>query len=45
MEHEALEGQEGSDHGHSLPKIRSFGDIGSAGTSRRIVLKGLNSRR
>jgi hypothetical protein len=45
MEHEAPEGQEASDHGHSLPKIRSFGDIGSAGTSRRIVLKGLNTRR
>ncbi|OQE21721.1 hypothetical protein PENSTE_c011G01400 [Penicillium steckii] len=29
----------------SLPKVRSVGDIGSAGTSRRVVLKGLNNRR
>ncbi|KAJ5203877.1 uncharacterized protein N7498_004756 [Penicillium cinerascens] len=42
---DAPEGQDASDHGHTLPKIRSFGDIGSVGTSRRIVLKGLNSRR
>ncbi|KAJ5674669.1 uncharacterized protein N7477_004603 [Penicillium maclennaniae] len=39
------EAQDAHDHVHSLPKIRSFGDIGSAGTSRRIVLKGLNGRR
>ncbi|KGO74276.1 hypothetical protein PITC_031270 [Penicillium italicum] len=31
--------------GHSLPKVRSIGDIGSIGTSRRVVLKGLGSRR
>ncbi|KAJ5375597.1 hypothetical protein N7517_007603 [Penicillium concentricum] len=36
---------EGSVAGHSLPKVRSIGDIGSIGTSRRIVLKGLGSRR
>ncbi|KAI3119762.1 hypothetical protein CBS147330_8586 [Penicillium roqueforti] len=30
---------------HSLPKVRSIGDIGSMGTSRRVVLKGLGSRR
>ncbi|KAJ5173745.1 uncharacterized protein N7500_001676 [Penicillium coprophilum] len=31
--------------GHSLPKVRSIGDIGSIGTSRRVVLRGLGSRR
>ncbi|CAG7978516.1 unnamed protein product [Penicillium nalgiovense] len=31
--------------GHSLPKVRSIGDIGSIGTSKRVVLKGLGSRR
>ena len=29
----------------SLPKVRSVGDIGTAGTSRRVVLKGLSNRR
>lgn len=29
----------------SLPKVRSVGDIGFAGTSRRVVLKGLSTRR
>lgn len=36
---------DGSVVGHSLPKVRSIGDIGSMGTSRRVVLKGLGSRR
>ncbi|CAI7585101.1 unnamed protein product [Penicillium discolor] len=36
---------DGSMIGHSLPKVRSIGDIGSIGTSRRVVLKGLGSRR
>ncbi|CAI7665331.1 unnamed protein product [Penicillium glandicola] len=36
---------DGSVVGHTLPKIRSIGDIGSIGTSRRVVLKGLGSRR
>ncbi|KAJ5822681.1 hypothetical protein N7447_005021 [Penicillium robsamsonii] len=36
---------DGSMVGHSLPKVRSIGDIGSIGTSRRVVLKGLGSRR
>ncbi|CAG8896730.1 unnamed protein product [Penicillium egyptiacum] len=36
---------DGSVVGHSLPKVRSIGDIGSIGTSRRVVLKGLGSRR
>lgn len=36
---------DGSVIGHSLPKVRSIGDIGSIGTSRRVVLKGLGSRR
>ncbi|CAG8089605.1 unnamed protein product [Penicillium olsonii] len=31
--------------GHSLPKVRSIGDIGSIGTSRRVVLRGLGNRR
>ncbi|KAJ5139365.1 uncharacterized protein N7515_004213 [Penicillium bovifimosum] len=31
--------------GHHLPKVRSIGDIGSTGTSRRVVLKGLGGRR
>lgn len=44
-EHDMPEGQDAHHQVHSLPKIRSFGDIGSAGTSRRIVLKGLNGRR
>lgn len=30
---------------HVLPKVRSFGDIRSNGTNRRVVLKGLGSRR
>ncbi|KAJ5333406.1 uncharacterized protein N7506_007189 [Penicillium brevicompactum] len=30
---------------HSLPKVRSIGDIGSIGTSRRVVLRGLGNRR
>ncbi|CAI7566542.1 unnamed protein product [Penicillium pancosmium] len=29
----------------SLPKVRSVSDIGSVGTSRRVVLKGLGNRR
>ncbi|KAJ5092409.1 hypothetical protein NUU61_007279 [Penicillium alfredii] len=29
----------------SLPKVRSVGDIGLTGTSRRVVLRGLGSRR
>ncbi|KAJ5147900.1 hypothetical protein N7476_000587 [Penicillium atrosanguineum] len=49
LEHGVSEGQDAHEQAHeqshSLPKIRSFGDIGSAGTSRRIVLKGLNGRR
>ncbi|KAJ5437431.1 hypothetical protein N7445_005975 [Penicillium cf. griseofulvum] len=36
---------DGSVVGHSMPKVRSIGDIGSIGTSRRVVLKGLGSRR
>ncbi|KAJ5519264.1 hypothetical protein N7453_001686 [Penicillium expansum] len=36
---------DGSVVGHFLPKVRSVGDIGSIGTSRRVVLKGLGSRR
>ncbi|CAG8022786.1 unnamed protein product [Penicillium salamii] len=32
-------------HNHSLPKVRSIGDIGSIGTSRRVVLRGLGNRR
>ncbi|KAF7528260.1 hypothetical protein PCG10_000863 [Penicillium crustosum] len=36
---------DGSVIAHSLPKVRSIGDIGSIGTSRRVVLKGLGSRR
>jgi hypothetical protein len=28
-----------------LPKVRSVSDIGSVGTSRRVVLKGLGNRR
>ncbi|KAJ5109895.1 hypothetical protein N7532_002540 [Penicillium argentinense] len=30
---------------HSLPKVRSVSDIGSIGTNRRVVLKGLSSRK
>lgn len=44
-EHEVPEAHYARDQVQPLPKIRSFGDIGSAGTSRRIVLKGLNGRR
>jgi hypothetical protein len=44
-EHDVPETPDARDQVHPLPKIRSFGDIGSAGTSRRIVLKGLNGRR
>jgi hypothetical protein len=40
-----FENGDGSVAGHSLPKVRSIGDIGSIGTSRRVVLKGLGSRR
>jgi hypothetical protein len=36
---------DGSIAGHHLPKVRSIGDIGSTGTSRRVVLRGLGSRR
>jgi hypothetical protein len=36
---------DGSIIGHCLPKVRSIGDIGSIGTSRRVVLKGLGNRR
>ncbi|KAJ5570181.1 uncharacterized protein N7459_009611 [Penicillium hispanicum] len=32
-------------HAQSLPKVRSVGDIGSIGTSRRVVLRGLGSHR
>ncbi|KAJ5566794.1 hypothetical protein N7535_006100 [Penicillium sp. DV-2018c] len=35
---------DGSLAGHHLPKVRSIGDIGSTGTSRRVVLKGLGGR-
>jgi len=45
LEHDGPDEQDTSGHVHSIPRIRSFGDIGSAGTSRRIVLKGLNIRR
>ncbi|KAJ5778871.1 hypothetical protein N7457_006591 [Penicillium paradoxum] len=36
---------DGSVAGHSLPKVRSIGDISSSGTSRRVVLRGLGNRR
>lgn len=44
-ESDAPERHETPDHGHTLPKVRSISEIGSIGTSRRVVLKGLNSRR
>lgn len=36
---------DGNMAGHYLPKVRSIGDIGSTGTSRRVVLRGLGNRR
>ncbi|KAJ5734641.1 hypothetical protein N7533_013044 [Penicillium manginii] len=47
LNHEVTEHHDISDTAsiRSLPKVRSVSDIGSVGTSRRVVLKGLGNRR